>query len=128
MNQRDRILAAVRKIPSGRVASYGDVARMAGIPRGARQVGWALASLAGSVDDEAPWWRVVNREGRFSLPPHGAVEQARRLNAEGIEVWESGVIAFARWRWDEDPGWVSAEGRASKRPVTSSQVEPNESP
>lgn len=103
MNQRDRILAAVREIPSGRVASYGDVAQMAGIPRGARQVGWALASLAGSDVDEAPWWRVVNREGRFSLAPHGAVEQARRLEAEGVEVSEARVVAFARLRWDEDP-------------------------
>jgi methylated-DNA-protein-cysteine methyltransferase related protein len=100
MNQRDRILAAVREIPSGRVASYGDIARMAGMPRAARQVGWALASLAGSEDEDTPWWRVVNREGRFSLPAHGALEQVRRLKAEGIEVSETGIEAFAETRWD----------------------------
>lgn len=104
MNQRERILAAVREIPAGRVASYGDVARMAGMPRGARQVGWALASLANSEDEETPWWRVVNHEGRFSLPPHGAEEQSRRLRAEGVEVNNSGVVQLSRWRWDEISG------------------------
>jgi methylated-DNA-protein-cysteine methyltransferase related protein len=100
MNQRDRILAAVREIPAGRVASYGDVARLAGMPRGARQVGWALASLAGSEDEDTPWWRVVNCEGRFSLPLLGALEQARRLKAEGIDVSDAGVVDLPRTRWD----------------------------
>jgi methylated-DNA-protein-cysteine methyltransferase-like protein len=100
MNQRERILAAVREIPPGRVASYGDVARMAGMPRGARQVGWALASLAQADDDETPWWRVVNFEGRFSLPLNGAAEQARRLKEEGIDVSDTGVVAFSKTRWD----------------------------
>lgn len=102
MNQRYRILAAVREIPSGRVASYGDVARMAGMPRGARQVGWALASLAGSDDVEAPWWRVVNREGRFSLLGESAREQGRRLQGEGVAATSVGVVEFERLRWDND--------------------------
>jgi methylated-DNA-protein-cysteine methyltransferase related protein len=104
MNQRERILAAVREIPLGRVASYGDVARMAGMPRAARQVGWALAFLAGSEDEETPWWRVVNREGRFSLPPDGATEQTRRLETEGVAVVDAEVTDFARLRWDGDTG------------------------
>ena len=88
-----RIYAAVLAIPRGSVASYGDVARRAGLPRGARLVGRALAGCPAHV----PWHRVVNAAGRIALPKGSAAfaEQARRLRAEGFVVREGRVTAVA---------------------------------
>lgn len=79
-----RILAAVAAIPRGRVASYGQVAANAGLPRGARLVGRVLARSSGRL----PWHRVLGASGRISLPPGSAAfaEQIRRLEAEGVAV------------------------------------------
>jgi methylated-DNA-protein-cysteine methyltransferase-like protein len=97
---RDRIYAVAARIPRGRVATYGDVARLAGKPGGAREVGWALHSLpAGSA---VPWWRVINAQGGISprpTDPHGCEEQARLLRAEGIRV-SAGTLDLERYRWD----------------------------
>src|SRR4051812_45835597 len=72
----ERIYAVVRKIPKGRVATYGQVARLAGLPRHARHVGFALAAL----DERAavPWQRVVNAAGRISRRDHPNSEQRQR--------------------------------------------------
>jgi methylated-DNA-protein-cysteine methyltransferase-like protein len=95
---RERIWSVVRRIPPGRVATYGQVAREAGLGRGARQVGRALAALKDR--DDVPWHRVINAQGRISLPPGSAAraEQQARLAAEGIEV-ASGKVSLARYRW-----------------------------
>jgi len=71
-----RIYAAVRAIPRGRVASYGEVARRAGLRRGARTVGWALAALPAGTT--VPWWRVVRADGTIA-PRAGADRQGARL-------------------------------------------------
>lgn len=77
-----RILATVDAIPPGRVASYGDVAREAGLPRRARLVGRVLARLpAGST---LAWHRVVDAEGRMRVEGASAREQERRLRREGV--------------------------------------------
>lgn len=85
-----RIYETVAAIPPGRVASYAEVARRAGLPRAARLVGRALAECP----HEVPWHRVVNASGRISLPPGSAAaaEQQRRLAAEGVPV-SAGRIA-----------------------------------
>ena len=95
---RERIWSVVRRIPPGRVATYGQVAREAGLGRGARQVGRALAAL--NDRDDVPWHRVINARGCISLPPGsaGRAEQRARLAAEGIEV-VSGKISLARYGW-----------------------------
>ena len=77
-----RLLAVVRKIPRGKVCSYGGVAKLAGHPGAARQVVWALHS--GSADG-VPWHRVVGAGGRILLPGESGLEQRFRLQAEGIE-------------------------------------------
>ncbi len=59
-----RIYSVVRRIPNGRVATYGQIARLAGLPGGARQVGYALHAL--DEDSDVPWQRVVNARGRVS--------------------------------------------------------------
>ena len=95
---RERIWTVVRRIPRGRVATYGQVAREAGVGRGARQVGRALSAL--DEGDDVPWHRVINARGRISLPPGSAGhdEQRARLAAEGVEI-VSGRISLTRYGW-----------------------------
>jgi methylated-DNA-protein-cysteine methyltransferase-like protein len=106
--RRERIYAVVRRIPPGRVATYGQVAALAGMRGHARLVGYALAAL--DVDSDVPWHRVVNARGTISLPAdgHSALMQRARLGSEGI-VFRDGRISLDRWRW--------AGPRASRRPV-----------
>jgi methylated-DNA-protein-cysteine methyltransferase-like protein len=94
----DRIYAVVRRIPRGRVATYGQVARLAGRPGHARQVGYALAAL--EVDSEVPWHRVVNARGRISLrgDGHAAAMQRARLEVEGV-AFSAGALSLRRFQW-----------------------------
>ena len=96
----DAIYAVVKRIPAGFVATYGQVARMAGLPGHARQVGYALSALA---DKSAlPWHRVVNAQGRISLRSDGgpaAMVQRLRLEDEGICFDEQGRIPLERFQW-----------------------------
>ena len=80
----ERVYAVVRRIPRGRVATYGQVAALVGVTRGARAVGWALGGIGRRVAG-VPWHRVVGARGRISLDgrPSGLV-QRRRLRAEGV--------------------------------------------
>ena len=89
----DRILAAVRAIPSGRVASYGEIARRAGLPRRARLVARVLAQ---NEDPDLPWHRVLRADGRIAFAPgsRGYREQGRRLRAEGVRV-DKGRVRLA---------------------------------
>ena len=81
----ERVYAAVRAIPRGHVATYGDVASLLGVPRGARAVGWALRALSASRERVVPWHRVVGAGGRISLRGGpGPKLQRRRLRQEGV--------------------------------------------
>ncbi|HEX5409991.1 MAG TPA: MGMT family protein [Gemmatimonadaceae bacterium] len=95
-----RILAVVRRIPRGRVATYGQVALLAGLPRHARLVGYALHAL--QPDSAVPWHRVINAQGRVS-PRAGqsAAEttQRIRLAAEGVRFDASGRTSLKRYGW-----------------------------
>jgi methylated-DNA-protein-cysteine methyltransferase-like protein len=75
-----RMLDVVRRIPYGKVATYGDVAYVAGFPGSARQVAWALHKSSG-----LPWHRVVGAAGRIMLPGEAGFEQRMRLHMEGVE-------------------------------------------
>jgi methylated-DNA-protein-cysteine methyltransferase-like protein len=86
----DRMLAVVRQIPRGHVATYGQVALMAGYPGAARQVVWALRS-AGTF----PWHRVVGSGGKVLLPGQAGAEQQRRLRREGVRL-ARGRVAMDR--------------------------------
>jgi len=91
----DRVYALVCRIPRGRVASYGQVAALLGVPRGARAVGWALRGI-GARAARVPWHRVVGQGGRISLDgsPAGVV-QRRRLRQEGVR-FTSGRVDMQR--------------------------------
>lgn len=81
----ERVYDLVEQIPRGRVATYGQVAALLGIPRGARAVGWALRALPAARARTVPWHRVVGAGGRISLRGgSGPVEQRRRLRREGV--------------------------------------------
>lgn len=86
------IIAVVMQIPYAKVASYGQIARMAGLPRHARLVGRILADLASDVD--VPWHRVVNAQGKISLQKIdqlGVNVQAQKLMDEGVLVLNNKV-------------------------------------
>jgi methylated-DNA-protein-cysteine methyltransferase-like protein len=91
-----QVWRAVAAIPRGRVATYGQVARLIGLPRGARAVGWALRALPERLAARVPWHRVVGAGGRIS-PRAGAgpALQRRRLRAEGVQ-FVAGRVDLAR--------------------------------
>ena len=95
----ERVYAVVRRIPRGRVATYGQVAALAGLGGQARQVGYALHALPG--EGFAPWHRVVNARGAISLPPGGGadVTQRLRLEREGVRFDARGRIDLERYGW-----------------------------
>ena len=96
----ERIYDIVRKIPYGKVATYGQVAMIAGNPRWARAVGYALHA---NPDPEGiPCYRVVNRFGRTApaFAFGGEERQAELLRAEGIEVSEDGTVDLEMYLWD----------------------------
>ncbi|MDH3712738.1 MAG: methylated-DNA--[protein]-cysteine S-methyltransferase [Gammaproteobacteria bacterium] len=91
-----RVWDVVRSIPRGRVASYGQVAELAGMPRGARQVGRALRLAPTSL----PWHRVVTVSGRVAFPVQSDAyrRQCARLSEEDVPVI-GGRIDMRRFRW-----------------------------
>ena len=93
------VYRVVRRIPAGQVATYGQIAAMSGMPRAARQVGWALSALGG--EDDVPWHRVINAQGEIS--PRGGPEvvdlQRALLESEGIEFNRRDRIDLDRYCW-----------------------------
>ena len=94
-----RIYRVVRRIPKGRVATYGQVAQIAGAS-GARQVGYALHSLPNG--EAVPWHRVVNARGMVSARTWSDNDRLQRilLEAEGVEFDTRDRIALGRYRWE----------------------------
>lgn len=94
-----RIYAVVRRIPRGRVATYGEVATRAGLAGRARQVGYALHAL--SSGSRVPWHRVVNARGRISLRSRPGPELSQRilLEKEGVRFDAGGGIDLRRFGW-----------------------------
>jgi methylated-DNA-protein-cysteine methyltransferase related protein len=100
MSAYERIYAAARRIPRGRVSTYGSVAREAGLPGRARQVGYALAALREPHD--VPWHRVVNARGEIS--PRSARPTYERIQRTLLE--SEGIVFDERGRIDLDAhGW-----------------------
>jgi len=131
MSSHEQIYAVVRRIPRGRVASYGRIARMLGC--GARQVGYALAAAPDNWG--VPWWRVINSRGEISARKGGGgdARQRRKLLDEGVVFDARGRVDFARfgWRAAESPAsadLLAAESAANLSPNSSTESAANPSP
>jgi len=96
-----RIWDTIRDVPQGSVASYGQIADIAGIPRGARQVGYALRQLPDGHD--VPWHRIITASGNiaFEKGSPSYEEQVKRLLKEDVAVI-AGRVDMARYRWQPD--------------------------
>lgn len=96
------ILDTVRKIPAGRVSSYGEIAARAGLKGRARMVGRVLG-LAPD-DHPVPWYRVLKSDGRIAFPiGSGAYkEQAKGLRKEGVSVSKTGRVDLAKYGWSRE--------------------------
>jgi methylated-DNA-protein-cysteine methyltransferase-like protein len=105
-NFYEQVYAVVRRIPRGKVTSYGRVAQMLGRPRAARAVGYALNALKDKGNQPAyaniPWQRVVNSQGRISIVnrEYGAHYQAELLREEGVEVSQDLRIDLDTYLWE----------------------------
>ena len=98
----ERIWAVVKRIPRGRVATYGQIAALAGMPRHARQAGYALAALPENV--KIPWHRVINAQGRISLRRRhwdsGSDDlQKILLEAERVIFSAGGKVDLKKYQW-----------------------------
>jgi methylated-DNA-protein-cysteine methyltransferase related protein len=111
----DRIYRVVRRIPAGRVATYGQVAALAGFATGARLVGYALHALpSGSA---VPWHRVVNAHGAISLlrvSPTGGIEQRIRLAKEGVKFDARDRVMLDQCGWR--PRWTEPRTVPVRKP------------
>uniref|UniRef100_UPI0039A5D5B4 MGMT family protein n=1 Tax=Ornithobacterium rhinotracheale TaxID=28251 RepID=UPI0039A5D5B4 len=97
----EKVYELVKQIPSGRVATYGDIAKRIGSPQSARVVGWAMNASHG-LSEEIPAHRVVNRNGRLTGKAHFAHPDLmqKKLEAEGVQVKNDEIINFNEMRWD----------------------------
>ena len=96
----ERIVQVIKRIPVGRVATYGQIAGMAGNARASRLVVWTLNS---AKSENLPWHRVINSRGTISLKRgHGYEEQRELLESEGIVFDENDRIDLKQFQWRED--------------------------
>ena len=96
------IYQTVMRVPRGKVATYGQIARLAGLGRHARLVGYALHNLP--PGSEVPWQRVINAQGRISLGSRGdsVNRQQQLLEQEGVEFGQGGRVNLKEYGWDGD--------------------------
>ena len=110
----NRVFAVVRRIPAGKVATYGQVGRMIGAPRAARYVGYALHGnpAPGSEPGCIPCHRVVFKDGRMAtgFAFGGPDEQRKMLAAEGVAFDEEGRVLMDVFQWDGHPEGATAGG------------------
>lgn len=99
----ERIYVVIKRIPKGKVATYGQIARLAGLPRHARQVGFALAALTDGSRG-VPWQRVVNAAGEVSAREHPNSQSIQRalLEREKVRFDERGRISLPKYAWKRE--------------------------
>lgn len=97
MNFKEQVIEIIRKIPRGRVTTYGTIALLSGFPRGARLVGGILHN----AKEELPWHRVINRHGFISIKcfDHPKSLQKALLEGEGVEVDSNFMIDLKKYGW-----------------------------
>ena len=90
------IYQVLASVPEGNVVTYGQVAQLCGLGRGARVVARALRNLPRG--SKIPWYRVINAQGRISIPGEGALKQQEHLESEGV-VFLSGSVDLKKYQW-----------------------------
>jgi methylated-DNA-protein-cysteine methyltransferase related protein len=98
-----QVIEIIKCVPYGKVVSYGQVAALAGVPRAARQVGFALKR--NESDGDIPWWRVINNEGRITIKGNfynSAILQKQMLEDEGIIVSKDFLVDMHEYRFRPD--------------------------
>src|SRR5262245_45146258 len=95
----DMIYQVINRIPRGRVATYGQIAELAGIPGQPRRVGYALSALP--ANSGVPWQRVINAKGEISARSKRSSEalQRRLLKQEGVAFDREGRVSLTRFQW-----------------------------
>jgi methylated-DNA-protein-cysteine methyltransferase-like protein len=94
----DRVIDVIKRIPKSKVATYGQIAALAGEPRGARQVVRILHTS--TRKEKLPWHRVINRQGRIALKPdYGYEIQRALLQQEGVEFDKDDRVNLERYLW-----------------------------
>ena len=103
LNNKEKIWQIVYQIPKGQVSSYGQVARLAGLPGYARYVGHVMKNLP--TGTKLPWHRVANSQGKLSFPRDSLEYQTQkgRLEAEGV-VFVNGKFSIKKYGWNQDVG------------------------
>ena len=115
-----KVMTLIKQIPKGNVATYGQIAKLAGKPQGSRGVAWILNSA--SEAHKLPWHRVLNSKGMISFPTDSInfKKQKRLLISEGVEFDKKNVIDMARFQWKKS----SVKKKLSKnKPLMFSDVD-----
>jgi methylated-DNA-protein-cysteine methyltransferase-like protein len=119
LKRYELIWSVVRKVPRGRVATYGQIAELAGLEGHARQIGYALHNLP--EKSSVPWHRVVNAKGEISARTGGDSHELQRLllEAEGVEFDGKGRMDLKRYRWKvaKSPSGKVSKKRPPNRPL-----------
>lgn len=97
-NFLQHVLTTIRAIPIGKVATYGQIACLAGSPRASRQIGGILSTLP--IDSTLPWHRVINSQGRISVRGISYQRQHDALRAEGVIFAANGTINLKLYGWE----------------------------
>lgn len=95
-----KVIRLIKKIPSGKVSTYGQIAKLAGNPHGARGVSWIIHSCTRS--HQLPWFRIIGGKGKISIPwgTRGFERQRNILRREGVEVSPEGRIDLKTFGWN----------------------------
>lgn len=104
----ERVVRIIQSIPAGKVMTYGQIAALAGNPRGARQVVRILHSMSQKYD--LPWHRIINAKGEIAIKDaEGSFTQKNRLVFEGIVLTQTGKVNLAHYRYHPVTEWIPEE-------------------
>jgi methylated-DNA-protein-cysteine methyltransferase-like protein len=109
-----KVMQMIKTIPAGKVATYGQIAELAGKPQGSRGVAWILHSS--STAHNLPWHRVLNAQGKisFEFGTHNFRQQKKRLEKEGVELTPDGKLSLTRFQWKKKPRKVAGSRKKTK--------------
>lgn len=98
-----KVLKQIQSIPMGQVATYKQIAALAGKPQGSRGVSWILHSC--STTYKLPWHRVINSQGKISFEKnsHNFRQQKKKLESEGVELNSEGQLSLKKFQWKKRP-------------------------